>query len=200
MRRTPGTRPAERQRDQDEPRQHENRTRVDPHLESLGLDLVEHLQVLRGRGDEILQDLLHDLTAAIRSEDQHLDDAVARGIGEFLTNHFEGRNGSEHSRVRLEAYERGAQWCRARCRELDECSAQRSTGHDRRHEIAQAVGPGRLHCPEPSRSTSPEVAAREERHRDRRHHRDEGRAGHQRACRKRNGAHARQILPRTATA
>ena len=101
------------ERDEHEPRHHDDRTRVDAHLEPFGLELVEQLQILGRRVDEVFEDRADDAPAALVGEDQHFEHAVARRVGELLLHDLERGPGSDDTRELREAGERVAEGRRA---------------------------------------------------------------------------------------
>ena len=80
---------AHREEHEHEPRQHDDRPCVDAHLEALGVELVEQLQVLRRRVDEVFEDRPHDPATAFVREHEHFEDAVARRVGELVLHDLE---------------------------------------------------------------------------------------------------------------
>src|SRR5258708_25114142 len=91
------------ERDENQPRKHDNGFGVDPHLEALGLELVEQLEIARGRVDEIVENVPDDRPAALLSEDQDLEHAIARRIGQILLHQLQRRTSSQHARQLREA-------------------------------------------------------------------------------------------------
>ena len=165
------------QRDEHEPRQHDDRARVDAHLEPFGLERVQQLEVA-GRGvDEIFEDVADDRTAALVREEQHLEHPIAGRIRELLLDQLQRGTRAEHARQLGKAGERLAQRNRPGRRERVHRLRQRPAGGDRRDDVAEPVGPRGLHLAHPQPAAAGEVAARKQRDRDRRNQRDEDRAG-----------------------
>src|SRR5438477_531919 len=75
-----------------------SRASVDPHLESLGLEGVEKLEVARRRIDEILEDAPDDRPATLVREKQHFEHAVAGRICELFLHELQRRSGTENAR------------------------------------------------------------------------------------------------------
>ena len=90
--------------------------------------------------------LAHDRAAALLREDQHLEHAIARRVGEILLHELERR---ARCRARVRAAGNRANATRSARRagrgEVGHGLRERAPGRDRRHEIAQPVGPRRLH-------------------------------------------------------
>ena len=125
--------------------QRDDGARVDAHLETVGLDLLGDLEVLRDRGDEIGEHEPHDRATGLVGEQQHLEHTVGDGIGELFLRRLERGAEPGHPRPARDARERLAQRFGTVLAEALHGLQERTARGDRRQHVAQGVGPRGLH-------------------------------------------------------